>query len=167
MREMGKRCGSGRSPTWKGTVDVRQDAGILESLGTVLGGTREQRRATREFSAGFYASRAHQHGVLCRPETLGAEERDLGVRWTAAVKFSTTQQNERKSLRTRGVFLSRHSPSDWKPLVILRRLRHEWNSCPSQNHLMDFSKLALRALLRTSNQTITERVFHFTFSGKE
>jgi hypothetical protein len=27
------------------------------------------------------------------------------------------------------------SLSGWKPLLILGRLRHEWNSCPSQNRL--------------------------------
>ena len=29
----------------------------------------------------------------------------------------------------------RQSPSGWKPLMIWRDLRHEWNSCPSQNRL--------------------------------
>jgi len=36
--------------------------------------------------------------------------------------------------RLRESVLQAHfSLSGWKPLLIVRQLRHEWNSCPSQN----------------------------------
>ena len=45
--------------------------------------------------------------------------------------FGTAQRHERKgcgkSVSERGI-----PPRGWKPLLISRRLRHEWNSCPSQ-----------------------------------
>jgi len=33
--------------------------------------------------------------------------------------------------RGKNVFYAQHSPSGWKPLLVVRQLRHEWNSCPS------------------------------------